>query len=161
MRHLSLIAALLCLFNQAAFADVAMTVNGLSKHFGCEKKKGNPCDYNEFNPGLGIEFSTKTQDWGKPFVRVGAYRDSYSDTAAYATVGIRQDWPINDSFKAGLGIMGGYLNSPHQNGAVVLPFIYASYKNIAIELGYVPDAQAFNSKNKSKSIATLQLRWDF
>ncbi|AZN37308.1 hypothetical protein [Iodobacter ciconiae] len=161
MRQLMPIALLLCILNQTVFADTAMTIAGLSKHFGCKKKKNNSCDYNEINPGLGIEWSNKTQDWGRPFVRAGIYKDSYSDTAIYATAGLRQDWPINDSFRAGLGLMAGYLNSSHQNGALVFPFIYTSYKDISLELGYIPDATAFNSKNKSKSIAALQLRWDF
>ncbi|QBC43662.1 hypothetical protein [Iodobacter fluviatilis] len=154
-------ALFFCLFSASTFADYSLLIDGVSKHFGCKKNRHNPCEYNEINPGLGIELSSKTSNWGIPFIRAGAYKDSYSDAAAYAAMGVRQDWEISGPFRFGAGVMGGYLKSKRQDGAIALPFIYLTYKDLALELGYIADTQILNQRNKAKSLATLGFRWDF
>ncbi|MGL5800634.1 MAG: hypothetical protein ACRCYN_11350, partial [Plesiomonas sp.] len=51
-----------------AESDIAMLIHGSSIHTGCVKghsKKAKECDFNAFNPGLGIDWKVAgNQDTG-------------------------------------------------------------------------------------------------
>lgn len=63
-------------------AETALLLFGASHHWGCDHNRYS-CDYQEFNPGLGIELSRQTDSWGKVFARIGSYNDSYGEQTGY------------------------------------------------------------------------------
>lgn len=69
-------------------AETALLLFGASHHWGCDHNRYS-CDYQEFNPGLGIELSRQTDSWGKAFTRIGSYNDSYGELTGLFTIGIR------------------------------------------------------------------------
>ncbi|WP_043616441.1 hypothetical protein [Chromobacterium violaceum] len=81
-----------------ALADVSLLVPFASKHYGCNSHKHN-CDFEQFNPGLGAEWSPQEYPWGRPIVRGAVYRDSAKKTAYYAAAGWRKDFNVAGDFK--------------------------------------------------------------
>lgn len=139
-------------------AETALLLFGASHHWGCDQNRYS-CDYHEFNPGLGIEISKQTDNLGRIFARVGSYSDSYGDQARLFTLGLRQDWELNNStWRLGIGAMAGIL-SGRRNDTIGLPFVYIARKHLAIELGIAP-TRASKQRYKSKFIGTLSIRWD-
>ncbi len=155
MRKLWIIGLITCLQASACFADTSLLIFGASQHYGCSTK----CDYKEFNPGLGVEFSWPTEESGRPFVRLGGYRDSSGDAAGFVSGGMREDWPLAGSWRGGLGLLGGYQFSDHQ-GVVVMPFVYVASGSLAVEVGFIPFTNLDGRNHKAKRIAILNLRWD-
>ena len=156
MHKLWIIGLFGCMQVSAALADTSLLVFGASKHFGCDRS----CDFQEFNPGVGLELSSPTVDWGRPFVRFGAYRDSFGDMAGFAAGGLRNDWPLSGDWRAGIGMMVGYQISP-RDGIIALPFVYIASGSLAVEAGFVPFTRMGNRSHKARQIATLNVRWDF
>lgn len=139
-------------------AETALLFFGASHHMGCDQNRYR-CDYREFNPGLGIELSRETNSFGKVFARIGSYSDSYGEQARLLTMGLRQDWELdNPAWRLGIGAMAGRL-SGRRNETIGLPFLYIAHKQLAIELGVAP-TRVSKQNYKSKFIATLSIRWD-
>lgn len=68
-------SSLLMLISTLALADVSLLVPFVSKHYGCDPAK-HKCEFHQFNPGLGLEWSSKEYDLGRPILRAAAYSDS-------------------------------------------------------------------------------------
>ncbi len=80
----------------SATEDISVLVYGASIHSGCEKAKGphgKTCDFNNINPGLGVDWAfLGNQETGKLSLRGGGYEDSYEKFAAYAGFMYRKEW---------------------------------------------------------------------
>ncbi|MFB0823669.1 hypothetical protein [Chromobacterium violaceum] len=141
-------------------ADVSILVPFASKHYGCDHKK-HTCDFHQFNPGLGLEWSPQEYGWGRPIVRAAGYSDSGAKFAYFVAGGWRKDFNIVDSVKLGLGIYAGYLNGSDQNGFAALPFVSVGYKKLSFEVGY-GDSKAGHHKHKEdvNHILTFSARYD-
>ena len=144
-----------------AFADVSLLVPFASKHYGCDSRKHH-CDFEQFNPGLGAEWSPQEYSWGRPIVRGAVYRDSAKKTAYYAAAGWRKDFNVAGDFKMGVGIYGGYLNGSDHNGFAALPFVSVGYKKLSFEVGY-GDSKLGHHKHKENvdHVLTFNARYDF
>jgi len=155
-----LLAGLL-LFACIAHADTSLLLFGASKHNGCDTSKYQ-CHFEQFNPGAGLEWSPYEAWWGRPFVRGGAYSDSEKKAAYFAAGGLRKDVPLADRFKLGIGVYGGYLNGSNHNGLMAIPFIWAAYDRLALEVGYA-DSKLGHHKNKDEvsTVITFNARVDF
>ncbi|TCP14583.1 antimicrobial peptide resistance and lipid A acylation protein PagP [Crenobacter luteus] len=142
-----------------AQADTALLIFGASKHSGCDKKN-EKCFFNEFNPGLGLEWSPAEYTWGRPMVRAGSYKDSFSKAAYFLMAGARREWSVGGGVKVGLGIQAGYINgSGEDNGVGLLPILSIGYRRLALEVGYVPVINDFGLE-RDVSVTTFSLRWD-
>lgn len=163
MKGARLLGGVLALLGaQAAMADVSALVFGASKHYGCTSNKRFDCKFDEFNPGLGVEWSTSLDEWGRAFVRGGAYRDSYGDAAGFVGGGWRKEWNLGDKWRVGGGAMVGALGSQHYDGVFLQPMLSVGYDKVTLEVGYVPDTSWGNDKkHHAKSVMTFMLRYDF
>jgi len=123
-----LIFSLLILSIQASAldkTDLELTVFGLSYH------TNRDYDYNEVNPGLGLNFVFSSKDdnfWHPSWVLSGGfYKDSYSDTATYLLVGPRLTLGYDDSFHVSGGFGAGYFNGSGNNGLGYIPVVTVGY----------------------------------
>ncbi|MEN7527916.1 hypothetical protein [Cupriavidus sp. DL-D2] len=108
----------------------------VNSHFGHAK------GYNEVNPGLGLEA-------GKSWWFVGAltYRDSYYKQAYAAYAGTRYQLPIGAGFTLDAGLRLGYLNGSGWHGAMVMPSLGVSYKNVGVEMTFLPPVNSGKAKD--------------
>ncbi|POA97618.1 hypothetical protein C2134_17505 [Chromobacterium sinusclupearum] len=153
-------SALLMLISVPTLADVSLLVPFASKHYGCDPAK-HKCEFHQFNPGLGLEWSPKEYDLGRPILRSAAYSDSSKKFAYYAAAGWRKDFNIFNGWKVGMGIYAGYLNGSDHDGFAALPFMSVGYKRFSIEVGY-GDSKAGHHKHKEEvnHILTFNARYD-
>jgi hypothetical protein len=125
-----LIFSLLILSIQASAldkTDLELSVFGLSYH------TNRDYDYNEVNPGLGLNltFSSlekQNQNWYLSWVLSGGfYKDSYSDTATYLLVGPRLTLGYDDSFHVSGGFGVGYFEGSGNTGIGYIPVVTVGY----------------------------------
>ncbi|TSP14028.1 hypothetical protein [Cupriavidus campinensis] len=143
-------AAALALAATAAQAETNILLFGTSHHVNSHM--GHAKGYNEVNPGLGLE-------WGKePWWYVGAltYRDSYYKQAYAAYGGVRGKVDLGYDFHLEGGLRLGYLNGSGWHGAMVMPTIGVGYKNVAMELTFLPPV---NSGKAQDGVIALWLRF--
>ena len=119
-----------------------MIIHGAAIHSDCTKGKGKnskTCDFNEFNPGLGLAWAFwGNNDTGKLAVRGGVYKDSFSKAAVYGALSYRKEWYFTEHAFAGVGGQAGYLNGSGLDGFAALPMVTLGYKSVALEIGYAP-----------------------
>lgn len=154
---------LLCLPSVAAVADdLSVLIHGAAIHSDCTKgkgKKSKTCDFNNFNPGLGLAWAFwGDNDTGKLAVRGGAYKDSFSETAVYGGLSYRKEWYFTEHAFAGLGLQAGYLNGSGLDGFAALPMVTLGYKSVALEVGYAPKLD-FALGSKHVAVTTFSVRW--
>jgi len=160
MRY-SIASTILMVIWHVTYADTSLLVFGASKHNGCDQTKYK-CDFEQFNPGLGIEWSPSEHWWGRAFLRGGIYSDSERKAAYFTTAGARKDFKLGDKLKLGAGLMAGYLNGSNHNGLVVLPFISLAYDKVALEVGYGDNKQGNHEHQaRARSVTTFSGRIDF
>jgi hypothetical protein len=151
-------------FTVAADNDLSLIIHGASIHSDCEKptnKKSKKCDFNGFNPGLGLEWVfLGNQDTGKLALRGGMYRDSYEKTAGYAGFSYRKEWYLTEHLFAGVGVHAGYLDGSGMEGLAALPIAILGYKSLALEVGYAPKVEWVPGKS-DVAVTTFSLRWTF
>jgi len=134
---------LLLSFNAYACDEERLTVNLASHHFSEE-------DYNEKNYGLGI---TCKKDY--MIYSGGAYRNSFEEVSAYASVGVEA---MDERFGAAISLMavGGYedhVEDAKPVSLVPLPEFIYRYKKHSLRVGYVP------SVGESDGVATLRYEY--
>ncbi|RXZ42525.1 hypothetical protein [Crenobacter cavernae] len=142
-----------------AHADVSALVFGASHHGACDSSRFS-CDFNQSNPGLGLEWSPGETDWGRWLVRGGTYHDSYREQAYFLAGGWRKEWTLVGDLKAGVGLLAGYLHGSGVDGFGVLPMASVQFKRLALEVGYIPKTH-LAGKNGEVAVTTFTLRWDF
>lgn len=144
--------------------NYALIVHGLSIHSNCDEGNGpkaKTCDFENYNPGLGLEWSVLgNHDSGTLSLRGGIYRDSYSDTATYAGANYRKLWNVYSDWQAGLGLMAGYLNGSGVDGFAMLPYGIIAYNRLSLEIGYAPKTDIVPEK-KHSTVTSFTLRWQF
>lgn len=142
--------------------DLSILIHGAAMHSDCSKGKGaksKTCDFNNFNPGLGLAWVfLGDNDTGKLALRGGAYRDSFRDTAVYGGLSYRKEWYFTENTFAGLGLQAGYLDGSGVNGFAALPMATLGYKSVALEIGYAPKLD-FVPGRKHVAVTTFSLRW--
>lgn len=125
---------------------VEMVIMGKSWHFG-----GNPIttrhvenmryvteshgyDYNDWNPGLGIEYR-----WPNGlFVGTLTYLDSYRKQAYAAYAGYQLTHHVSSDWAVFVAGRAGYLNGSGFHGAMFMPTVGVQYKRVSIELEVIP-----------------------
>lgn len=155
--------SLLCLpVVSTAADDISILVHGAAIHSDCTKGKGNKsktCDFNNFNPGLGLAWVFwGDNDTGKLAARGGAYKDSFRETAVYGGLSYRKELYFTEHAFAGLGLQVGYLNGSGLDGFAALPILTLGYKSVALEVGYAPKID-FALGSKHVAVTTFSLRW--
>lgn len=117
-----------------------LMVMGKSWHFGHNVHPNTSTmtyagpDYNDYNPGLGLEYR-----WPNGlFVGGAAYYDSYRKTAYTAFVGYQLTWHVSSSVGLFVAARAGYLNGSGVHGAVVIPSVGVEYKRVALEAEVIP-----------------------
>lgn len=158
-----LVIPLFCVSGVAAAADdLSILIHGAAIHSDCTKgkgKKSKTCDFNNFNPGLGLAWAFwGDNDTGKLAVRGGAYKDSFSEMAVYGGLSYRKEWYFTEHAFAGLGFQAGYLNGSGLDGFAALPMVTLGYKSVALEVGYAPKLD-FALGSKHVAVTTFSLRW--
>lgn len=139
---------------QAPEANLEMLVFGKSFHTPRR-------DYNEVNPGLGLEYVKEHGRFlgGQGSWLVGGFvvHDSCRRTGGAAYGGYRLTYPISDSgvrFEA--TIRGGWLKDCDWNAPAALPSIGLGYKNFTLEGTYIPAL-----KKDHASAVVIWARWRF
>ena len=129
------VSALLAVVAEAR-ADTWLNVHLLSKHVNADQ----PYDYNENNYGLGI-----IHEWQPSLdVRVGAFKNSFDHTSAYAGIGWHTSYnkPVSMILQAGMST--GYKDTPVGGESAligyVLPTVSFNTKRVRVEVGYIPKA---------------------
>lgn len=144
--------------------NLALLVHGASIHFNCEKGKGpksKTCDLENFNPGLGAEWTfLGGEETGRVGLRGGIYRDSYRDTAYYAGAVYRKEWQMGKAWQWGAGIQAGYLNGSGIDGFAFLPFLVIGYQRLSLEVGYAPKMDGVPGRSHS-DLVSFTLHWRF
>ncbi|UTH76243.1 hypothetical protein [Chromobacterium sp. IIBBL 290-4] len=155
-----LLPIVLALPSTQSFADISILAPFASKHYGCNNKK-HECEFHQFNPGLGVEWSPQEYSWGRPIIRGAVYSDSSAKFAYYAAGGIRKDFNVMDDVKLGVGLYAGYLNGSDHRGFAALPFVSVGYKKLSFEIGY-GDSKAGHHTHKEEvnHILTFSARYD-
>ncbi|WP_421201892.1 hypothetical protein [Aeromonas enteropelogenes] len=142
--------------------DFSILIHGAAIHSDCSKGKGpksKTCDFNNFNPGLGLAWTFwGDNDTGKLAVRGGAYKDSFSEMAVYGGLSYRKEWYFTEHAFVGLGLQAGYLDGSDVNGFAALPMATLGYKSVALEIGYAPKLD-FVVGRKHVAVTTFSLRW--
>jgi hypothetical protein len=149
-------------FTVSATEDLSVLIYGASIHSDCQASKGphgKTCDFNNINPGLGVDWVfLGDSDTGKLSLRGGGYEDSYEKFAVYAGFMYRKEWYLTESLFAGLGLQAGYLDGSGINGFAVLPVVSLGYKNLALEIGYAPKLDNVPGR-KHVAVTSFGLRW--
>jgi len=149
-------------FSMATDHDLSLIIHGASIHSDCSKgagKKSKTCDFNGFNPGLGVAWGfLGDADTGILALRGGFYRDSLEKTAGYAGLFYRKEWFFTENFFAGIGLQAGYLNGSGVDGFAALPMVTLGYKSVALEVGYAPKVD-WVPGGDHVAVTTFSLRW--
>ena len=157
---LAIRALLLMFVIIVAKADNALLIFGASRHLVCNSHK-NLCHFNEFNPGLGIEWATPEHFWGQALLRIGGYYDSRYSHSHFASIGLRKQLNLNASLSLGAGLLVGYLDGPGKNGLAALPFVSVGWHDTALEIGYVPNMNIATKRHAFERLITFNLRWQW
>ncbi|TCP14584.1 antimicrobial peptide resistance and lipid A acylation protein PagP [Crenobacter luteus] len=155
---MKILLALLFSWVGMAHADVSVLIFGASKHGKCDETRFE-CAFNESNPGLGLEWSPGERSWGRWLVRGGSYYDSYREEAYFFAGGWRKEWELVGRFKAGLGVLVGYLDGSGVDGVGALPLLSLQYRRLALEVGHIPRAEV-SGRRGDVAVTTFALRWD-
>ncbi|WP_147432262.1 hypothetical protein [Pararobbsia silviterrae] len=110
-----------------------------------------PQHWNEFNPGLGVEY--RADGW---LVGGVAYRDSYYKVAKAAYVGYSYALPVVGEFSIEGTIRAGYIRGSGFSNWGALPSIGVSYGKTAVELEFLPAI-----KKTQASVLALMVRRSF
>ncbi|RQO71126.1 hypothetical protein DBR44_11805 [Aquitalea sp. FJL05] len=154
------------LSSSGAYADssFSLLLSGASIHSGCQQGKGEKaksCEFNNNNPGLGLEWAfAGNEDNGRWFTRVATYRDSFEQQAWYVSAGYRKEWRIIGPVYLGAGVQAGYLDGSGIKGLAALPMISLGSKDVALEIGYAPKTNTVG-QHKRVNVTTFSLRWSF
>lgn len=109
-------------------------------------------DYNDYNPGLGLEYR-----WPNGlFVGGAAYYDSYRKTAYTAFAGYQLTWHVSSSVGLFAAARAGYLNGSGIHGPILIPSIGLEYKRFALEAEVIPKV-----KHDGTNVVGLFARWRF
>ncbi|MGL5007908.1 MAG: hypothetical protein ACRC53_11225 [Plesiomonas sp.] len=154
---------ILCIpFMASAENNLSVLIHGSSLHSGCIKgqgKRAKTCDFNTFNPGLGLDWALIGNSvTGKLSVRTGTYYDSLRDMAYYVGAAYNKEWNISPNFTLGIGIQAGYLNGSGENNIVALPMISLGYKQLSLEVGYAPKS-GWGGKERRSNVTLFTLKW--
>lgn len=142
--------SLLILFSSSAFAQhVEGVVLGKSWHFGAPAQH---YDYNEFNPGVGIEYRWDN-GW---FVGGMTYYDSFRKQAIAAYGGYQYTMHVKGDWSVFAALRAGYLHGSGINGPMAMPSVGVTYKRVSIETTFVPKV----SQDTTNVIAVFA-RWRF
>lgn len=142
--------SLLILFSSSAFAQhVEGVVLGKSWHFGAPAQH---YDYNEFNPGVGIEYRWDN-GW---FVGGMTYYDSFRKEAIAAYGGYQYTMHVKGNWSVFAAVRAGYMHGSGINGPMAMPSVGVTYKRVSIETTFVPKV----SQDTTNVIAVFA-RWRF
>lgn len=151
-------------FTAFAESNISMLVHGSSIHTGCVKglgKKAKECNFNAFNPGLGIDLAVAgDQNTGKLSARAGAYYDSLREMAYYVGGAYIKDWDIYHGLRLGVGVQAGYLNGSGEHGLVALPMALLGYNKLNLEVSYAPKS-GWGGKERRSNVTMFTLKWQF
>ncbi|PJG60126.1 hypothetical protein [Aeromonas cavernicola] len=140
----------------------SVLIHGATIHSDCKKgkgKKSKTCDFNNFNPGLGLSWAFGgDKDTGKVSLLGGTYKDSHKKMAVYGGMSYRKEWYITSHTFAGLGVQAGYLDGSGARGLAILPMATIGYKSLALEIGYAPNVKFVPGRNHV-AVTTFSLRW--
>lgn len=129
----------------------SLLVLGKSFHFG-----GNTSGLNGTNPGLGIEYSWSAPDRVSYFVGGLTYYDSYRKQAYAGYAGVRYTLPLGGPWSVSASLRAGYINGSGFNGPMVLPTIGIGYRNVSLEVMYIPKVN-----NRTVNVIGIFGRWEF
>lgn len=107
--------------------DLELDVFGLSYH------TNRDYDFNERNPGLGLDVVFSSKKSSEDFWRAsmvlsgGVYKDSFSERAEYLFAGPRLTMGYDDSLHAMISVQGGYLDGSGTNGLSAFPVVGFGY----------------------------------
>jgi hypothetical protein len=111
----------------AIASQLFVTGPSVSKHFG------SSVDFNEFHPGIGIEYNTKNFK----FMGHHVFKDSRNRPLTYAGVAYVKTFNKGDWW-AELGIGGGAVHRRGRLRLTPIPVVSGGYKKVGINLVYVP-----------------------
>ena len=107
----------------------AIQVNLASYH------PNNSEDYNEFNPGIGLEYH-----YEHFFLAAGYFYNSLDKSSFYAGVGKELTWGTHLSFGAGAtaGLITGY-DSGQEPRFAALPYLFVTKNRLTFKAYYIPE----------------------
>lgn len=120
--------------------DLSLIINGKSWH--------SHGDFNERNPGIGLQYDTSTNK----FFQASTFRDSYYRKGYL--VGGGKMWTVLPAIR--VGIMGFYINHSLYRGIGALPVAEIGGR-VALNLTYLPKI----SEEKNVSVLFVQLKVKF
>lgn len=139
---------------------ISLIIHGASIHSGCKEGNGRnykKCEFNEFNPGMGVDLNViGNYEAGFLSLRGGIYDDSYHDLAYYAGAMYRKEWLVSDDVGIGIGVQAGYLNGSEHHGFAMVPVVMLSYKKTVLEIGYV--SKSWGDDRRS-NVTMFTIRW--
>lgn len=144
MKTLILIIAMLVSSN--VMADAYINVNVAAYHFNREATK--TYNFNEINPGIGMEFSDRNGGY-----MVGTYKNSIYRQSVYALVSYTPIHVSNVDIGVVAGGVTGYEYAPIVPAIGVL--VTMKYKKVGINLMLVPEVQSI----EAYGFAGLQLSY--
>ncbi len=90
-------------------ADLQLIISGASYHVGArkymDKDNGQIVDFNEVNPGVGLQYSISDN----LSISVGGYRNSYNETSIYGVASLESD-PLTEIGKITVGLDAGIIS---------------------------------------------------
>lgn len=117
-------ALLLLLLLAGCQAPARLQIHGLSRHGEPRSWVHRDREWNEVNPGLGVQVG------GRAFITAGVYENSYAELSPYAGAG----YAVVKGETFELGLLGGVADYGY---AKAIGFLYA--RAGWVQVGYAPD----------------------
>lgn len=153
---LSFIGAALCILltSAATAGELGINVFGLSYHLDRQDDRGNR--FNEFNYGLGLNYTFYEDGRSRYYVEGSVYHDSFRNTARYGAVGY--DYRLFDQLYFGLivGLINSEAVSPSGSIVGAVPMLRYRYHWATVSLVHLPK---FPGINAYPSFATYLTFW--
>jgi len=117
--------------------ELGFNIYGLSYHFDRKSIEGE--SFNEFNPGIGINYVYKLSNRNALFFESGFYNDSFQNIAKYFSIGYKFDL-IKDRLLIGIPLTLYNSASIDERKWIFapLPILSVRYKMLVINSVYLP-----------------------
>jgi hypothetical protein len=149
--HARLILVLVCLYGGPQLIAASAHAAEAAVSLGCCSKHLSEGDYNEVNPGIGVEYG----GFGR-FLTAGVMRDSDSNASPYAGGGLRLS--LNRNIHVG-GFVGVLHRSDSGTIPAAAPTITVGGSKVAANLVYIPAVEGAKGGKDTVSVFYLQFRF--
>lgn len=135
--------------------ELGINIYGVSYHFDRQTHDG--VTFNEFNPGLGLNYIFQDHHYFNLAFEAGLYKDSVRNPARFAGVNFRYKL-YKDFIKPGF-ILGLFRSDSVSDDwiFVVIPGLTSRYQSVSFNLVYIPEFDGINAYDSIGFYLTIHL----